>query len=131
MHIKKNCKNLYMKIFSVLLLICFTSFQFAGASVKSYKKDTDGVTCILDKGIMKVKICKDDIAEVKYTFMNSFPPKTSLVINNTWIDKPTFNVLEKENQIIISTKKIKIDYNFFVIKFQNLTYPKIPDNLIN
>jgi len=127
MYIKKNCKNLHMKIFSVLLLICFTSFQFAGASVKSYKKDTDGVTCILDKGIMKVKICKDDIAEVKYTFMNSFPPKTSLVINNTWIDKPTFNVSEKENQIIVSTKKIKIKINRAT---NAITYTDLNDNVI-
>ena len=127
MHIKLNCKNLYMKIFSALLLMCFASFQFASASVKSYKKDPDGVTFILDKGIMKVKICKDDIAEVKYTFMNSFPPKTSLVINNTWITKPTFNVSERENQVIISTKKIRIKVNRAT---NSITYTDLNDNVI-
>jgi len=56
----------YSLQFSIILV---TSIQSANASVKSYKKEADGVTFILDRGIMKVKICKDDIIEVKYTFI--------------------------------------------------------------
>jgi alpha-D-xyloside xylohydrolase len=45
----------------IMVLTCLSSFQRVSASVKSYQKDRDGVSFLLDKGIMKVKICKDDI----------------------------------------------------------------------
>src|SRR4051812_29036403 len=89
-------------------LLCLFIFYPAKASVKSYKKEADGVSFLLDKGLMKVKICKDDIIEVKYTSLNSMPAKNSLVINNPWTSKPVYSVSEKENEIIISTKKIKV-----------------------
>ncbi len=50
------------------------------ASVHSYKKDADGITCHLDKGLMKIKICSPDIVEVKYTLFNTFEHKPSLVV---------------------------------------------------
>src|SRR5436190_20669945 len=95
---KELLQKIYVLLFTRLSFILITcmSTNHVKALVKSFKKDADGVTCILDKGVMKVKICKDDIAEVRYTFMNSFPAKTSIVINNTWHDKPTFSVSEKE-----------------------------------
>ncbi|MEO6327710.1 MAG: TIM-barrel domain-containing protein [Ginsengibacter sp.] len=123
----KNVLKASVQILKGLLFICFTSYQPASASVKSYKKDADGVSFILDKGIMKIKICKDDIAEVKYTFMNKFPAKNSLVVNNTWSEKPAFTVSEKNNQIIISTKRIKIKIN----KATNaITYTDLNDKVI-
>jgi alpha-D-xyloside xylohydrolase len=130
MSIQNHTVKVYTRMFCNLffiMLTCFTSLQAANASVKSYKKDADGVTFSLDKGIMKVKICKDDIVEVKYTFMNSFPAKTSPVINNTWIDKPVYSISEKQNEIVISTKKIKIKIN----KATNaITYTDLNDNII-
>jgi len=69
----------------VVLIIGFlTILNTAEASVISYTKDQDGVTFTLDKGLMKVKICKDDIIEVKYTALTSLQAKSSLIINNTW-----------------------------------------------
>src|SRR5438128_7023810 len=110
MVVPKRFLKLHRQVLFSILFFC-ANFYLVSASVKSYKKDVDGVTFILDKGIMKVKICKDDIAEVKYTFMNSFPEKNSLVVNNTWNDQTAFTVSEKENNVIISTKRLKIKIN--------------------
>src|SRR5258706_12122355 len=127
MSIRNLALKVYTSILFSLVFILVTSIQIANASVKSYKKEADGVTFILDKGIMKVKICKEDIIEVKYTFMNSFPAKNSLVINNLWIDKPVYNVSEKQNQIIVSTEKLKIKIN----KATNaITYTDLSENVI-
>lgn len=101
----------YKRLFLGAMVIFFTVIQAANAAIRSYKKDAGGVTFVLDKGIMKIKICKDDIAEVTYTFMNSFSAKNSLVISNTWPNKPVFTISENQNEIVISTKRIKIRVN--------------------
>jgi alpha-D-xyloside xylohydrolase len=92
----------------LVLMIYASSIHVLYASVKSFKKDGDGVTCILDKGIMKVKICREDIVQVKYTILKAFSQRISLVVNKVWVEKPVFFVSENKNQIIISTKKLKI-----------------------
>ena len=93
-------------IFSAIIFI-----QTVEASVTSYSKDRDGITFKLDKGLMKIKICKDDIIEVKYTLLNAFPQKTSLVIKNSWADPVSFSAAERNNEVIISTKRLKIKVN--------------------
>src|SRR5690349_11054660 len=111
----------------LILLICLGIFCSATASIKSYKREADGITFLLDKGSMKVKVCKDDIIEVKYTSLKSMPAKNSLVINNPWLSKPVYSVSEKGDEIIISTKKIKIRIN----KTSNaIIYTDLHDNVI-
>jgi len=87
------------------MLITLTQVQ---ASIKSYKQTPDGVVFWLDKGLMKIKICAADIIQVKYTLLDSFPAKTSLVINNTWKQQPAYSVTETNGVIIIATGKLKI-----------------------
>ena len=60
------------KLMAAVLLFLITSIPVANASVKSYKKEANGLLFTLDKGLMKVTICKDDIIEVKYTIFNDF-----------------------------------------------------------
>jgi len=96
----------------LLIVLCIiTNSIAASASVKTFKKETDGITFTLDKGLMKVKICKDNIVEVKYTILPSFPEKTSLVINNEWKTTPAFTVSETTDEIIITTAKLKVKVN--------------------
>ena len=83
----------------------------ANATVKSYTKQIDGVTFTLDKGLMKISVCRDDIIEVKYTIFKSFSGKTSLVVNNRWLPRPAFNVTESGDTITIVTKKLKVEIN--------------------
>jgi len=102
------------KILVMLLLLIFniiTNSIAANASVKSFTKDLDGITFTLDKGLMKVKICRDNVVEVKYTILPSFPSKTSLVIINDWKSTPEFTVTETKDEIIISTAKLKVKVN--------------------
>jgi len=93
-----------------ILIVAFAIFWNASAkaSVLSYKKDNDGITFTLDKGLMKIKICRDNVVQVKYTSLPSFPSKTSLVITNNWKITPEYSVSENSGEIIITTAKIKI-----------------------
>jgi hypothetical protein len=59
------CKKLTSKIyhemffrFFAALLICPISLCDATAFVKSYQKNVDGVTFLLNKGVMKIKTCR-------------------------------------------------------------------------
>jgi len=81
------------------------------AKVMSFKKDADGVTCTLDKGLMKVKICFDNMIEVKYTTLPLFLNKPSLVITNDWKTVPGFSVSDNATEISISTSKLKVFIN--------------------
>ncbi len=113
--------------FITILLISFSMTITANASVVSFTKDADGVTVVLDRGVMKVKVCKDDIIEVKYTALAAFPPKTSFVVSNSWKTQPEFNVAETPEKILMTTNKLKIEVN----KLTNaVTYFDVHDNLI-
>src|SRR6185437_5720374 len=96
-------------LFFLVISCCITIP--ANATVKSYKKSLGGVTFTLDKGLMQVLICKDDIIEVKYTILNAFLNKPSLVVNNRWLPRPAFNITERGDTITITTKKLKIEVN--------------------
>lgn len=63
-----NTISAKVAIFSVSMLMgSLAIISAANASVVSFTKDADGVTVVLDRGVMKVKVCKDDIIEVKCT----------------------------------------------------------------
>jgi alpha-D-xyloside xylohydrolase len=65
------------------------------------------VVFTLDKGLMQITVCKDDIIEVKYTIFNSFSDKASLVVNNNW-HYPVFRLTENKNEYIITTSRLKV-----------------------
>lgn len=111
----------------ILLLTNLTLFTVANASVKTYKSDADGVTFSLDKGLMKVKVCSNDIIQVTYTILNAFPVKTSLVVNNSWSAKTPFKVSESNNQVIITTAgmKVKVDRATNAITYTDLNDKEI------
>ena len=113
-----------IKVWIVVLAIAlFASAQVSVASVVSYTKDPDGITCKLDKGLMKVKVCKGDIVEIRYTTFPEFPVKNSLVVNNTWQEKPKFSVAKNGGEIIITTDRLKIGINKTTnaIRYEDLT----------
>ena len=99
-----------MRVLS-MLLISIMGIHSVNASIKSYKKDADGVTFSLDKGLMRVIVCKADIIEVKYTIFNSFQNKPSLVVNNKWTSKTGFSIAEANGNVIITTSRLKVLVN--------------------
>lgn len=93
---------------SLALLCLFTCSQ---AAVRSFIKTANSVTFKLDKGLMKINICRPDIIEVKYTIFDSFSTKPSLVINNSWAQQTAYNVKDAGTSIIITTAKLKLIVN--------------------
>jgi alpha-D-xyloside xylohydrolase len=105
-------KLLAAKIRLVLLIWSFTVLAMVlQASVLSFKKDADGVTFTLDKGLMKVKICLPNVVQVKYTTLPIFLDKPSLVVNNEWKKTPDFAVADASGEIVITTDQMKIVVN--------------------
>ena len=113
-------KKLKLTLIALALMVLTVAVQ---ASVISYKKDSDGITCNLDKGLMKVKICFDNTVEVKYTILPVFLDKPSLVITNEWKTTPGFTVTENSKEIVITTSVLKIVVNrqSNSIKYTDLT----------
>nr|WP_294948349.1 TIM-barrel domain-containing protein [uncultured Mucilaginibacter sp.] len=94
-----------------LLCICITCFCNARSNVVTFTKTAKGVTFKLDKGSMQLNICKPDIIEVKYTILNSFLAKESLVVNNKWPQVTPFSVTDGKTEVTITTSKLKIKIN--------------------
>jgi alpha-D-xyloside xylohydrolase len=113
-----------LSLIAITLLLISVATQ---ASVKSYEKVSDGVTFSLDKGLMKVKVCFDNMIEVKYTTLPLFMNKPSLVITNEWKKTPVFTVTENNNEIVITTAKIKVIVNR---KSNAIKYTDLSGNII-
>jgi alpha-D-xyloside xylohydrolase len=60
---------------------------------------------------MKVKVCSDNIIEVKYTVLQDFLMKKSLVITNDWKKGTKFTLSENKEEIVIITGNLKVWIN--------------------
>ncbi len=92
-----------------MALLCFA--VNANAAIKSFSKTANGVVFRLEKGLMKINICRADIIEVKYTILTAFDNKESLVVNNRWLQPVNFQVKDNSADVIITTAKLKISIN--------------------
>ena len=104
---KPLLKPALFKIFVVLLLLITISSTPVKASIISYKKKLNGIVFKLDKGLMMVTVCQEDIIEVKYTLLDSFDTKPSLIINAKWKFSP-FKILEDKSHVIITTARLRV-----------------------
>ncbi len=120
-----NANRILLPVF----LLFFTLAQSipAIATVQSFKKDADGVTLMLDKGMMKIKICMPDVVQVKYTILDAFPEKKSMVVINNFLAAVPFTIEEDGIMLHINTSKLRIIVN----KTTNaIAYTDLNDNLI-
>ncbi len=106
-NIKVMLNSVLCKTMIAILLFLITVTSVANASVISYKKEANGLLFTLDKGLMKITVCKDNIIQVKYTIFNSFINKPSLIVNAKW-GASSFKVSEDKNRVIIITSKLKV-----------------------
>ena len=110
---------------SALLFNC-AFINNAAAAIKTYQVKPDGVVFTLDKGLMKILVCKDDIIEVKYTIFDKFLDKPSLVVNAVW-HYPGFGFKNDGEFYTITTKKLIVKVN----KATNaITYTDLSGNVI-
>jgi alpha-D-xyloside xylohydrolase len=114
------------KLILVALALTFLTVS-SPAKVVSFTKNSDGITCTLDKGFMKVKICMDNMVEVKYTSLPVLPDKPSLVVTNEWKSTPDFAVTESAAEIIITTDDLKVIVNK---QSNSIRYTDLKGNLI-
>jgi alpha-D-xyloside xylohydrolase len=105
-----KASSMKFKLAVLVLGFLFSSFNSI-ASVRSYKKETDGVTFVLDKGAMKIKVCSADIIQVRYSVLNALPAFNSLVVNNQFAAPVKFQVSQTSGDVVINTGKlvIKVD----------------------
>jgi alpha-D-xyloside xylohydrolase len=115
-HQTSNCK-----FKALLLALCFIFFCSisARASVRNYKIETDGVTFWLDKGSMKIKVCRANIIQVQYSILNAPPLFNSLVVNNKFNAPIKFKVTQSGQYVVINTGSLilKIDKNSNAIAY--------------
>jgi alpha-D-xyloside xylohydrolase len=97
-----------LSLIALAFIILTTSLK---ANVVSFKRDVDGITCKLDKGLLTVKICMDNIVEVKYTSLPAFLDKPSLMVINEWKTIPGFTVTENTGEIVLTTASLKVVVN--------------------
>jgi alpha-D-xyloside xylohydrolase len=117
-----------LQIKHLLSVLAFSVLSVAAqAIVVSFTKDINGITCTLDKGLIKVKICMDNMVEVKYTSLPVFLDKPSLVITNDWKNIPGFTVNETEGEITVTTTKLKVIVNR---KDNSVRYTDLNGNII-
>jgi alpha-D-xyloside xylohydrolase len=94
-----------------MLLFVFINSNVTQASIRLFTKEKDGVLFSLDKGRMKIKVCRDDIIQIKYTTFDNFPAQGSLVVNNEFNQSIHFDVSQSKESIIIKTSKLIIRIN--------------------
>ena len=117
-----------LKIFCLLVSFLFViQDNHAQSVIRSYQKEKDGVSFSLEKGVMNIRICMDDIVQIKYSVLNSFPTFNSLVVNNSFTQPVDFKVTENGTDIIISTSKLHIQVNR---KTSAISYLSIDGKLI-
>ncbi len=117
-----------LKFFCLLVSFLFViQDNHAQSVIRSYQKEKDGVSFSLEKGVMNIRICMDDIVQIKYSVLNSFPTFNSLVVNNSFTQPVDFKVTENGTDIIISTSKLHIQVNR---KTSAISYLSIDGKLI-
>jgi alpha-D-xyloside xylohydrolase len=94
-------------LFMALIVVCHSLF----AEVKTYKKTDLGVDFVLDKGLMRVDIVTADVVRVRYTILDAWAEKRSLVVVAPMPDRSDFSVSEEGAKIVIATAKLKIIVN--------------------
>jgi alpha-D-xyloside xylohydrolase len=119
--------NILKKFTGLIIVFSFLMTLASNGSVKSYLKNDDGVRFILDKGFLIVRIYRDNIVEIKYTILPSFPAKASLVVPEALKPSGQFSVAETSGSFVITTRDLKIR----VGKSDNaITFTDLNDNVI-
>jgi alpha-D-xyloside xylohydrolase len=104
----KRNRSKAVKILALIIILFGLTRSSAEAKVLSFKTVPNGLVFSLEKGIMKIRICKNDLVEVNYTLLDQFPVKSSLVVVNDWKSAPKFKSSETGTAIIVVTDRMKI-----------------------
>jgi alpha-D-xyloside xylohydrolase len=98
-----------------------------GLSVTSHVQDNDGITCTCDAGVMKVKICRDDIVRVAYSPTSTIPNRSLKIVTNTWTPATPFTKTESGDLITLQTSRIRVKVSKSTA---NVTFTDLADAVI-
>jgi alpha-D-xyloside xylohydrolase len=94
--------------FPVAFSFFFLAWAFSARSeVRSYARVPGGVQFRLDKGLMEIDILGDDIVRVRYSSLDHFGPKTSLVVAGR-LPAAGFKLTEKDSKIMIALDRLTL-----------------------
>jgi alpha-D-xyloside xylohydrolase len=86
----------------------FLLFYSLSAQVRSYGPAPGGVRFQLINGLMEIDVLTADMVRVRYTSLDGFRPKQSLVVEGVMGVKPGFTVREQGDEIMIITDRLMI-----------------------
>src|ERR1700744_486533 len=95
-------------LYSLMTLALLAGAGRVRATVKSWQKESDGVSFSLDVGVMKVRVCTPDIIEVQYSVQPHIQQRVSLVVNNRFSPAGAFAVSETGSAVVIVTSRLHI-----------------------
>src|ERR1700744_6235540 len=95
-------------LYSLMTLALLAGAGRVRATVKSWQKESDGVSFSLDVGVMKIRVCTPDIIEVQYSIQPHIQQRLSLVVNNRFNPGGAFTVSETGGAVVIVTSRLKV-----------------------
>src|SRR5580692_7952313 len=96
-----------MKHFFAAVSLCLL-FSSMSAQVRSHGPAPGGVRFRLDKGMMEIDLLAADVVRVRYTSLDAFASKQSLVVGGRSAAAPSFTVREQGDEIMIQTDRLMI-----------------------
>lgn len=103
-----SCRSLSCVIALTGMLVLPSYFSRVwGLSITSCTQQSDGIMCTCNTGVMKVKICREDIVHVAYSTSSTIPPRPLKVVTAEW-GTPQFSKTEAGDTIILQTSKIRV-----------------------
>ncbi len=96
-----------MKHFFAGVSLCLL-FSSVSAQIRSYGPAPGGVRFKLDKGLMEIDLLAADVIRVRYTSLDAFASKQSLVVEGKLAAAPSFTVRELGDEIMIQTDRLMI-----------------------
>lgn len=126
---KKLLARIQFLIIAVVTSVVIIPLSFSsawGLSITEYNKDTDGITCSCNKGIMKVKICSEDIVRVSYSPSSTISERPLKIVTAEW-KTPQLAISESGDTITLKTNRIIVKVSKSTA---NITYTDLSGNII-
>jgi len=109
MKFSSNLPRVQIKfLLAAFLFNAVTALTAAPIPVQSFKKEADGVACIMSPGKLKLTVCSDSIVRVMYSPGTTLPAGQDFVVTNRSWPKTSFKVGEANGKVTLSTKKLRV-----------------------
>ena len=102
-----NILNRVAQIFVLWLLFPAAPASAAPVAVRSFQKDSEGVTFALETGTLRIQVCTDRIARVVVSPTDKLPPLEDFVVIRHWTPVP-FTVDESANDVTVRTRQLQV-----------------------